>query len=85
MSSAKEDTQNSKIVFCDDGGRPVIDEADHEGEFYPNDWVRIINPKQEGRFKVTEVLDGRYRLQDENGVSVEQGRWFEESELELEE
>ena len=53
--------------------------------FRPNDRVRIIDPKREGCFKVREVRAGKYTLLDKNGSFVDGGKWFEESEMELEE
>ena len=53
--------------------------------FRPNDRVHIINPTREGCFKVREVRDGKYTLLDGNGSLVDGGKWFEESDMELEE
>jgi hypothetical protein len=53
--------------------------------FRPNDRVHITNPAREGCFKVREVRNGKCTLLDENGNLVDGGKWFEESDLELEE
>lgn len=49
----------------------------------PNDQVRILTPPREGLFTVREVSNGKCTLLDENDALVDNGKWFDEDDLEL--
>ena len=51
----------------------------------PNDQVYIRNPRRDGLFTVRQVSNGKCTLLDANGALVDNGKWFDENDLELDE
>ncbi|UPX13928.1 uncharacterized protein EKO05_0004423 [Ascochyta rabiei] len=81
---SNQESNNEQIVFCDDGGRPQIDVYQDSPNFFPNDYVSIINPPRAGVFRVKESHKNTYKLLDSRGKLLDDGRWFKESDLQLE-
>ncbi|KAJ3566494.1 hypothetical protein NPX13_g7107 [Xylaria arbuscula] len=77
--------QDPKVSFCDDGGRPKINQYSTEPQFRPNDQVYIravgTTPK-EGPFIVASVNDAKYTLCDGSGKAIQNGKMFEEKDIE---
>lgn len=71
------------LTLPDDGSRPTVD-GNRNHKFFPGDEVLVIDPQTQqtdGPFLIEEAEDGRYKLCDEAANTVENGKWFEESEL----
>ncbi|KAI1359680.1 hypothetical protein F5Y08DRAFT_70487 [Xylaria arbuscula] len=79
-------TQDYKVTFCDDGGRPRINEYPMTPRYRPNDevYIRVAgSTTREGPYLVGAVLSGKYTLCEANGRPVQNGKQFEERDIEL--
>ncbi|KAL7896780.1 hypothetical protein HDV63DRAFT_378460 [Trichoderma sp. SZMC 28014] len=63
---------------------PILRRGSIRPKFRPNDEVMFHHLGQwTGPFLVAEVVDGRYRLCDQQQMAVNNNQWVEESALEM--
>ncbi|KAI2616352.1 hypothetical protein GGR54DRAFT_243459 [Hypoxylon sp. NC1633] len=86
MDPVNSGSQDPKVVFVPDGDRPMIRKYPDEPEFRPNDEVYIKSTgttERQGPFVVLSVEDKTYKLGDTSGKPIQDGKDFEENDLEL--
>ncbi|KAI1074281.1 hypothetical protein F5B20DRAFT_462791 [Whalleya microplaca] len=86
MDSVNKDGQLPKVSFCDDGGRPKINEYSSVPKFRPNDHVYLQpagTATKEGPYIVSSVSDKKYTLRDTNGNAIQSGIAFSEDDLKM--
>ncbi|KAE9363028.1 hypothetical protein N431DRAFT_138387 [Stipitochalara longipes BDJ] len=86
MADSNKGDQSPNFSFCDDGGRPYIQQYSTTSKFRPRDRVYFRQAgtgAQEGPFIVESVpSSGRYTLLLTSGQKAKNGAEVEERELE---